>query len=170
MNPTLIFLGRLSANKRPDHAIDAFRLVKKKIPNAVLWIVGSGPMEKKLRKNCPEDVYFLGKVSEIEKNRRLAASGALLCTSVREGWGMVVTEAASYGTISISYEVDGLKDSINHSGGILCEPDPSSLATAVCNYFTNQIDESILKKVSPLGVTSWNEVSLSILSRHGDLD
>jgi Glycosyltransferase len=39
--PTIIYLGRLKRAKRPDHALKAFKIVKRKIPKAKLWIVGT---------------------------------------------------------------------------------------------------------------------------------
>ena len=32
--PTVVFIGRLSANKRPEHAIRAFGLVRRQMPDA----------------------------------------------------------------------------------------------------------------------------------------
>ena len=47
--PTLIFLGRLKSTKRPGDAIEIFRKVKQRIPAAILWIVGRGPEEERLK-------------------------------------------------------------------------------------------------------------------------
>ncbi len=76
-------------------------------------------------------VTFLGRVSEEEKRERLGRAHALVATSVREGWGLVVTEAAASGTVAIGYDVAGLRDSIGASGGILTPADPASLATGL---------------------------------------
>ena len=35
-----------------------------------------------------------------------------LVTSVKEGWGLIVTEAAARGIVSVAYDVDGLRDSL----------------------------------------------------------
>ena len=48
--PTLIFVGRLKKSKCPDHAIEAFKIVKKEILDAKLWIVGDGYMKNELEK------------------------------------------------------------------------------------------------------------------------
>ena len=48
--PTVVFIGRLSANKRPEHAIRAFGLCRRQIPEAQMWVIGSGPEEARLRK------------------------------------------------------------------------------------------------------------------------
>ena len=36
-------------------------------------------------------------------------------TSVKEGWGLIVTEAGSQGTPAIVYDVDGLRDIVVES-------------------------------------------------------
>ncbi|MHB1906003.1 MAG: glycosyltransferase family 4 protein, partial [Acidimicrobiales bacterium] len=61
--PTVVFLGRLNRSKRPDHAIKAFTRFKESAGDAQMWIIGSGPMEDKLRSIAPSTVKFLGKIS-----------------------------------------------------------------------------------------------------------
>ena len=41
--PTVVFVGRLSANKRPEHAIAAFGLVRRQLPDAQMWVLGKRP-------------------------------------------------------------------------------------------------------------------------------
>ncbi len=54
------------------------------------------PEEARLRKIAGPGVTILGRVSEQEKRERLGGRAhALVVTSVREGWGLVVTEAAA---------------------------------------------------------------------------
>jgi glycosyltransferase involved in cell wall biosynthesis/O-antigen/teichoic acid export membrane protein len=111
-SPTFLFVGRLAPNKRPDHAVEAFRHIRAAFPDARLWIVGQGPMEGKLRSNLPEGAVLLGRVSRDELYRRMARAHCLLVTSVREGWGLVVTEANSVGLPAVAYDVPGLRDSV----------------------------------------------------------
>jgi glycosyltransferase involved in cell wall biosynthesis len=48
-------------------------------------------------------------------------SALILVASRKEGWGLIVTEAASQGTPAIVYDVDGLRDSvIDGKTGVLC--------------------------------------------------
>ena len=58
--PTVVFIGRLSANKRPDHAIRAFGYVRGQLPEAQMWVIGSGPEEARLRKIAGPGVPFSG--------------------------------------------------------------------------------------------------------------
>jgi glycosyltransferase involved in cell wall biosynthesis len=165
--PTVVFIGRLSANKRPKHAIRAFGLVHRQIPDAQMWVIGSGPEEARLRRTAGPGVTFLGHVPEEEKHERLARAHALIATSVREGWGLVVTEAAASGTVSIGYDVPGLRDSIGASGGVLTRADPASLATGLVGLLLS-VAGGYGPRVRPAGVVPWAEVAAAILAvAHG---
>lgn len=126
--PTVIYVGRLAANKRPDHALEAFHLVRREIPEAQLWIVGDGPLQGDLARRAGPGVTLFGRTDEARKFELLARAHALVVTSVREGWGMVVSEAAAVGTPAVAYDVAGLRDSVTASGGALSEPQPDALA------------------------------------------
>ena len=112
--PTFLFVGRLSANKRPDHALEAFRAIQRDLPDAQLWIVGQGPMAPELSESLPIGATLLGRVSRAELYERMARAHCLLVPSVREGWGLVVIEAGSVGTPAVGYDVPGLRDSIRN--------------------------------------------------------
>lgn len=161
--PTVVFIGRLSANKRPGHAIRAFGLVRRQLPDAQMWVIGSGPEEARLRRAAGPGVIFLGRVSDEEKRERLARAHALVATSVREGWGLVVTEAAASGTVSIGYDVPGLRDSIGASGGVLTTADPASLAFGLVGLLSS-VAEGYGPQVRPAGVVPWAEVAAGILA------
>src|SRR5580658_261478 len=161
--PTIVFLGRLSANKRPEHAIRAFGLVRRQLPDAQMWVIGSGPEEVRLRRTAGPGVLFLGHVPEEEKRERLARAHALVATSVREGWGLVVTEAAANGTVAIGYDVPGLRDSIKASGGILTRADPASLAADLVRLLPS-VARGYGPQARPAGVVPWAGVAAGILT------
>lgn len=162
--PTVIYVGRLSRNKRPDHVVEAFVEAKKSIANLQLWIVGSGPMEEFLKKKAPDDVRFFGRVSEAEKFQLISRAHFILVSSVREGWGLVVTEAAAVGTKAIGYSVAGLVDSICAANGVLVEPNVSAMATGIVHGF----DEGYNCLPNLNGVTDWRNVAMSIIAELRD--
>jgi glycosyltransferase involved in cell wall biosynthesis len=125
--PLLVFTGRLSANKRPGDALRAFELVRAQVPDVEMVVIGDGPLAPALRTSHP-DARFLGFVDEQEKRRQVARASLLLVSSVLEGWGMVVTEAAAAGTMAVGYDVGGLRESIRAAGGELCAPSPEAMA------------------------------------------
>jgi len=78
------------------------------------------------------NVVFWGGVSSSDKLRLMSEAHALLMTSVREGWGLVVTEANACGTPAIVYDVPGLRDSVRAEvTGLVVPPRPASLSTAM---------------------------------------
>lgn len=161
--PTVIFVGRLSANKRPDHALEAFRLLQGHLPACRLWVVGSGPMQAKLERHAPAGVTFFGRVDQATKHALMARANLLVATSVREGWGLTVSEAALLGTRSVAYDVDGLRDSVPAAGGFLTAESPAALARVAADYLSQPSSRSTLSPPAGAGVLSWREVADSVL-------
>jgi glycosyltransferase involved in cell wall biosynthesis len=137
--PTVVFLGRLVAMKRPDEAFAAFRLVGSELPSARLWVIGDGPLLPRLRGDAVPGVELLGRVGGNELAERLARAHVHVATAVREGWGLNVSEAAYCGTPSIGYATPGLVDSIPASGGLLVEPGPEALARALVDFLSGRV-------------------------------
>lgn len=161
--PTVVFVGRLEAHKRPNEAIQAFEVLQESMPDAVMWIIGSGPMEDELRRKAPDGVVFLGKVSPERKLERLARAHVLIATSVREGWGLVVSEAGSVGTPSVAYDVAGLRDSVRASEGFLTASNPVELGNKLREVMKIWLRDG-LPSISPKGVIPWREVASRILA------
>lgn len=148
-NPTIIFLGRLKPAKRPDHVIKAFEIVKEKIPNARLNIVGDGYLRKNLEQIAGEGVKFFKYVSEEEKIKLLSRAWLMIHPSVREGWGINVIESNACGTPCIAYDVGGLRDSINDGEtGILIKENGNikQLADAIYEFLTDDVKRDNFSK------------------------
>ena len=160
-DPTLVFVGRLAQNKRPGDALEVYRILSQGTPNLRLWVIGRGPDEGRLRSLAPPGVTFYGRCDEATKKRLLARAHILLATSVREGWGLVVTEAAGEGTVACAYDVPGLRDSVRSSGGVLGGESPSELAEVVAET----LDAVIAGKIEPRvgGVELWSSVAMRVL-------
>jgi glycosyltransferase involved in cell wall biosynthesis len=82
LKPIVVFAGRLKRTKRPDHAIKAFELVKERMPEAELWILGDGPFRSKLERLAGESAHFFGHLSNIERQELIKRSWVL----VNPGW------------------------------------------------------------------------------------
>jgi len=139
--PTVIYLGRLKRAKRPDFVIKAFKIVKEKISNAKLWVVGDGYLRKDLEKIAPDGVKFFGHVSEEEKIDLLSKAWVMVNPSIREGWGINVIEANACGTPAIAYDIPGLRDSIiNEKTGLLVKENGNveKLAEAIIRVLENE--------------------------------
>lgn len=135
--PTFIFVSRVVKMKGIEEVVRAFFRIARVEKNSKLWIVGDG--EKKYvmsLKNLirsygfESKISFLGKVSEKKKLFLLRKAHILLHASIREGWGLVVIEAASQATPSIVYNVSGLKNSVKDkiTGKVLKNNTPDEMA------------------------------------------
>jgi glycosyltransferase involved in cell wall biosynthesis len=153
-SPTIIFLARLVQSKRPHHVVQAFAQVKAAVPDAQLWLVGDGPSRSKVEQLAGKGVHLFGRVSGREREELLTRAHVLVATSVREGWGLNVSEASVCGTPTIGYRAPGLVDSIPASGGHLVDPNPDSLAEALIAFFTGEL------KLTPVpSLVPWAEVA-----------
>jgi glycosyltransferase involved in cell wall biosynthesis len=159
-DPTVVFLGRLVAMKRPADAIEAFSILRAQLPKAQLWMIGDGPLLARLRHDAQPGVTFLGRLDRNDLLDRLARGHVLAATSVREGWGLNVSEAAASGTPSIGYRVPGLVDSVTASGGALVDPTPAALGKALGDFFAGRLE--LAPKPSTV---SWEEVADAVERR-----
>lgn len=145
--PTLLSLGSIRSMKRTEDQIKAFEIAKRTFPELQLKIAGNatgtyGEKILSLMKRSPyaDDIEYMGAVSEDKKTELMRKCHAIMVTSVKEGWGLIVTEANSQGTPAIVYNVDGLRDSVRHEQtGIICrENNPQGLADAAVNILSDQ--------------------------------
>lgn len=138
------FVGRMVPGKRTLDAVEAFALLVKQIPEARLFLIGRGSesYRNKIRERVKDlgisgCVKILCNVTEEEKLRTVSKLHVLLVTSVKEGWGLVVTEAGSLGVPAVVYNVDGLRDSVqDQKTGLVCPRNtPAELAKLAVSLF-----------------------------------
>ena len=146
--PTIVFIGRLKKHKLPHHAILAYHLIKKQVPNARLWVIGDGYMRKELQEKYDGNgISFYGRVNSKIKSELLSKAHITLVPATREGWGLVVTESNAVGTPVVAYNVPGLRDSVKdgETGVLVRENSPESLASSAINLLE---DRSLLEQYS----------------------
>lgn len=136
---TVLFHSSLRQMKRPIEVFKAFGIFAKDHPEAKLWISGGGD-QTKLRKYAEENdfinsVTFWGRTSQEQKLELMQKASVICSTSIKEGWGLIVTEANSMGTPAISYDVDGLRDSTSAGMGIVCESNATSMAKSLSDLY-----------------------------------
>ena len=168
--PTLVFLGRLTPNKRPDAAVEAWRRVSEQLPGTKLWMLGDGPMRSSLEATSEDGLVMFGKVDEATKWQLLSRAHLLLVPSVREGWGIVVMEAAMAGIPSVGYRVPGLVDAIvDGDTGWLCDPNPVALAQASLRALADPALARVADRArARAGTFTWDAVAQRILTLAGE--
>jgi glycosyltransferase involved in cell wall biosynthesis len=160
--PLFVFVGRLVRMKRAALCVEAMQEVVRHHADAQLSILGSGPEAAHLAV-LVRDLGLQGSVS-LASNDPIFGAGsgdlkvdlmqrawALLLPSVKEGWGMVVTEAAACGTTSIVTDVTGLREVVRPDvTGLLipADPTPAELAEAMVRIIEDTALRNSLSKAA----------------------
>ncbi len=156
--PTITYFGRLKKYKSIEQLFYAFTLVKKEFPDAQIYIVGRGDYEPELRKIAAKlgisgSVNFWGYVDENKKIELLSKSHCVVNTSIKEGWGITNLESNACGTLVISANVPGLRDSVKDGvSGLLYEfGNIEDLSRKIISIFT---DKELFDKLNK-GAIEW---------------
>jgi len=98
-------------------------------------------MENPLRRK----IKLMGPVSNEEKRILLSRSWLFANPSIGEGWSMAVIEANLYGTPAVSFDVPGLKESIQFGKTGLLAKDEGDFVRKICEILK---DNSLRERLS----------------------
>jgi glycosyltransferase involved in cell wall biosynthesis len=122
-SPLVVAVGRLVPVKRFEVMIEALVRVKRRHPDLVAVIAGEGyerPMlEDLIRARGAESWISLpGYINDDDLVGLYRTAWVVASSSLREGWGMTVTEAGACGTPSVASRISGHRDAVidNRSG------------------------------------------------------
>jgi len=126
--PLVVAVGRLVPVKRFDQLIESFVEVHKMVPTSKFVIVGEGYLRTELEDliathGADEWISLAGRISNQELLSLYQRAWLVASLSLREGWGMSLTEAAACGTPSVAVDIAGHRDAVrNGKSGLLVEP------------------------------------------------
>ena len=113
--PMMLHLGRLSAQKGTDRAIEIHRELQDRMDvDITLHLCGTGGMSKlaaEYARECATATYH-GHVSEAKKVELMSKSWLKLVPSRWESFGLVVLEANAAGTPVVASDIVGLSDTV----------------------------------------------------------
>jgi glycosyltransferase involved in cell wall biosynthesis len=151
-DPTVLYLGRLERYKRVDLLVRAVGRIRDAGELARLIIAGEGRQARALRRlvarlGLGDRVSFTGRVSEAAKRTLMERAWVHAITSMKEGWGITVLEAAACGTPTIASDTPGLRDAVVHgeTGLLVRHGDVDALADAIRSLIA---DPSRLERLS----------------------
>jgi hypothetical protein len=126
-----------------EHAIEVLARLRERRPGLRLSVVGEGWWDDELRARAAELgvtglVEFHGYLDEQAKHEELARAWVHICPSVKEGWGLVVTEAGGHAVPTVGYRsAGGLRESVlDGRTGVLVD-DLDELTEAVDRLLTD---------------------------------
>jgi len=159
-SPTVLYLGRVKKYKSVQHLIEAFALVRKKLPDARLMIVGTGDYLDNLKSqarslNLSDSIEFPGFVTTSDKVDRMRRAHVAVLPSLKEGWGLTNIEANSVGTAVVAADSPGLRDSVRdgQTGFLYAYGDVEQLADKLTTILTNET----VRRNLEIGGLEWAE-------------
>ena len=138
--PTVVFAGRHIPEKRVPSLVPALAVARKRLPELRAELYGDGPERDEVLRlvalNDLQDVVEVpGFVAWEDVERALGRASCLALPSSREGYGMIVVEAAAQGTPSVvvagddNAAVELVEEGVN--GVVSRSGSPSDLAAAI---------------------------------------
>ncbi|WKZ24202.1 MAG: glycosyltransferase family 4 protein [Candidatus Dojkabacteria bacterium] len=115
---TVTYFGSMRHMKRPEEVIKAFASSLRGT-SAKLLLAG-GANEKRAKEllelvdtlGLSEQTTWMGRISDQEKRELFKKSHVVCMTSIKEGWGIVIMEAAFFEAAGVVYDVDGLREAV----------------------------------------------------------
>ena len=145
----IVFVGRLVPHKHVELLVDAFRMVKDKVPEAELHIIGYGPSMPSIkdRVSSLRDCYIHGFLPDDRVIDLLKSSWLFVLPSEREGSGLAALEAMATGSpfLTVDYPDNGAKELASSKCSLVVNPTSNAVASAILQLLN---DEGMWKDMS----------------------
>jgi glycosyltransferase involved in cell wall biosynthesis len=145
-NSQVLTVARLTKQKSIDTLVDALAILRERGSNARLKIIGDGPeraaLEQQARDLCLQDrIEFLGALLQKDLPSQYAACAVFVLPSVREGMGLVLTEALLCGAPVIAANSGGVTDIVHDdkTGLLFPERDARALADTIEKLLNDRV-------------------------------
>jgi glycosyltransferase involved in cell wall biosynthesis len=136
--PRLLYLGRLSPEKRVDLVLEAVATLLSDHPSVQLTVAGDGPERERLERQTAQlglgnHVEFRGWVAQSDVPALIDSATLVLLASEQEAFGLTALEAAFMARPVVAPYCGGLPEIIEHgrTGILVHEPDATTLAEVV---------------------------------------
>jgi len=134
----LLWVGRLSPEKGLKYLIEALPLVRERVPDVHLTLVGEGSQEEALRSQAEalgvaDAISFAGPRPHDDIPELMRQADLFVLPSLNEGFGIVLIEAMASGLPIVASDTGGIPEIVEHGRtGVLVPPGESdSLAWAI---------------------------------------
>lgn len=163
----LLYCGRLAKGKGIEDLLAAYRRIK--AADVALVIVGDGVLSGRIRdyiaRNNFRSVFLLGFQNRTEIQSIYAMADAVVLPSLRETWGIVVSEAMCFSLPVIVSEAVGAGVDLvidGHNGYKFAEGDVSALAKKLQEFLSRSKEEKQqMGTRSRLLIEKWSQRDLA---------
>jgi len=171
---SLVFIGRISKNKRVDRLIDMMYLLRRNRPDATLTVIGPDweGLQAKLEARARDlglgsVVRFTGVLPQDEMLEMLAGARLFVSASEYEAFGLSTVEAMATGTVPVVNGIPAFNDLVADSEtGFLTEFSSANGAARTIQAVLEMPDERLIdlgaKARASAARHSWEKVVLQI--------
>ncbi|WP_353932008.1 glycosyltransferase [Okeanomitos corallinicola TIOX110] len=140
--PTILFVGRITAEKNVTQLLDAYPLIAAQIPDVHLVIVGSGPLDQEIQRRAqkfPHGVTIWGESHGTELLGWFARADVFINPSVTENFCTTNNEALASGTPVVAVIAPSTAEQVMvGDNGFLAEPNnPQDFADKIITILAN---------------------------------
>ena len=140
VDPVVVYAGRHVSEKRVPLLVEGFAVARRAVPVLRLALYGDGPNRQRaeqeaVRLDVAGAVEFFGRRPQEEVESAFARAACVASASEREGYGLIVVEAAARGTPSVvvagreNASTELVVNGVN--GAVAPEATPDSIARAL---------------------------------------
>jgi glycosyltransferase involved in cell wall biosynthesis len=144
--PRVLVLGRLVPHKQVEHVLGAAAALRDALPGLRVSVVGDGWWRSEIvaeieRLGLRDIVELHGFVDDATKQRELERAWVLALPSLKEGWGLAITEAAAHHVPAVAYRnAGGVTESIRDGeSGLLVGGGQEAFTAALHQLLTDRI-------------------------------
>jgi phosphatidylinositol alpha-mannosyltransferase len=176
--PTLLFVGRIEARKGIPYLLQAYKLVKARVPESRLVIVGEGGLRREYMKLAEKlelrDVHFEGFVPAEDLPSYYQRADVFCSPStVNESFGITLLEAMASRAPAVATSING-SNTLGEDGvtGLIVPPkDPPMMAHAVLRLLDNRELATRLADAAQERARrfDWEEVAKSLVAYYTEL-
>lgn len=170
-HPSVLGVGRLVPVKDFPRLVRLVARVRETVPDVTLDLIGDGYERERIERTIREldagdYVTLRGRVDDDELIEAYRSSWVAASVSIREGWGMTVTEAAACGTPCVATRISGHLDAAVDGGSGLLATTDDDLVDAMTRVLTDgaerrRLEQGALTRAAEL---TWDAAAIGTLS------
>jgi len=166
--PLAVAVGRLVPVKDFPRLVAAFARVRERVDGAELHIVGEGYERPTIAAAIADHdaegyVRLLGRISDAELLDLYRRAWTVTSASIREGWGMTITEAGACGTPAVVSDIAGHADAVVQGTSGLLAVDEEALVGGLVRVLGDPAERDRLGRgaLDRSATLTWEHAALS---------
>lgn len=154
-DPVVIYVGRIAPEKNLDLAVQAFRKLQTRVPNARYVWVGDGPARRELAAHNP-DFIFAGTRLGADLACHYASADLFLFPSLTETFGNVTLEAMASGLAVVAFDQGAAHEHIANgiSGMRVPASEPQAFIGATLAFGVDEVVRCAVRQNARMAIAS----------------